>query len=58
MAKIIENAKGRRLIRLNTDDIINIVREYQSITFESIDYEDRRKKLDKFELYLPEDMPI
>lgn len=58
MAKIIENSKGRRLIRLNTDDIINIVREYQSITFDCSDYEDKRKLLDKFELYLPEDMPI
>lgn len=58
MAKIIENTNGRRLIRLNTNDIINIVREYQCITFDSLDYEERRKKLDKFELYLPEDMPI
>lgn len=56
MAKIIENKKGRRLIRLNTDDIINIVREYQAITINSNNYEKTRKKLEKSELYLPEDI--
>ena len=35
MAQIIENLKGRRSIRLNTDDIINIVREYQNISFDA-----------------------
>lgn len=55
MAKIIENKKGRRQIRLNTDDIINIVREYQNISVGACCYEHIREKLDKFELYLPED---
>ncbi|MBQ4123189.1 hypothetical protein IJD44_05660 [bacterium] len=55
MAKIIENKKGRRQIRLNTDDIINIVREYQNITAKSICYEHARELLDKFDLYIPED---
>ncbi len=58
MAKIIENFSGRRSIRLNTNDIINIVREYQNISTGAISYEDIRNRLDKFELYLPEDMPI
>lgn len=55
MAKIIENKKGRRQIRLNTDDVINIVREYQNIIRGTCCYEHIREKLDNFELYLPED---
>lgn len=55
MATIIENKKGRRIIRLNTDDIINIVREYQNISNNIKSYEEIREKLDKFNLYLPED---
>ena len=53
MAYILENKKGRRLIRLNTDDIINIVREYQLITN---GYEQTRKLLNAAQLFLPEDM--
>ena len=56
MAKIIENFSGRRNIRLNTDDIINIVREYQNITININNYNDIRCKLDNIELYLPEDI--
>lgn len=56
MAKILENFNGRRNIRLNTDDVINIVREYQNITNGSYSYEEIRKKLNSFELYLPEDL--
>ena len=56
MAKIIENTKGRRTIRLNTDDIINVVREYQNITINSICYEDIRTRLNKIEIIIPEDI--
>ena len=56
MAYIIENKKGRRLIRLNTDDIINIVREYQNLTCNSYSYSEIREKLNKNEVYIPEDM--
>lgn len=56
MAYIIENKKGRRLIRLNTDDIINIVREYQNITYNSMTYNEIRDKLNKNELFIPEDI--
>ncbi len=56
MAKIIENTSGRRNIRLNTDDILNIVREYQNITINSFSYNEIREKLDKFELFLPEEL--
>ncbi len=56
MAKIIENLNGRRIIRLNTNDIINIVREYQNITSGLCNYESIRSKLDIIDLYLPEDI--
>ena len=56
MAYILENKIGRRIIRLNTDDIINIVREYQNITYKTYSYSEIRNKLDKSELYIPEDI--
>ncbi len=56
MAKIIENSKGRRSIRLNTEDIINIVREYQNITSGCQSYENIRRNLNKAEIYIPEDL--
>ena len=55
MAEIIENLHGRRLIRVSTDDVISLVREYQNYACESTSYEEIRSKLDKAELYLPED---
>jgi len=55
MAQVIENNKGRRIIRLNTDDVINIVREYQNISCGINEYEEIRRKIDKLELYIPED---
>lgn len=56
MAQIIENKKGRRVIRLNTSDIIDIVREYQNLTIGAKDYLEIREKLNNAELYLPEDI--
>lgn len=58
MAKIIANKKGRRTIKLNTNEIISIVREYQNNTNKCSSYEEIRNKLNKIEIYLPEDMPI
>ena len=55
MAFIVENKNGRRIIRLNTDDIINIVREYQNMTCNLYSYSEIREKLDKLELFIPED---
>ncbi len=57
MAKIIENSKGRRSIRLNADDIISIVREYQNITKCETAYTEIRKKLLQADFYLPEEIP-
>ncbi len=56
MAKILENEFGRRNIRLNANDIINIVREYQCVTTGCLNYNEIRDKLNNIELYLPEDI--
>lgn len=58
MAKILENGKGRRLIKLDTNDVINIVREYQNLTYNLNNYNEIRNKLDNSELYLPEEISI
>lgn len=55
MATIVENQNGRRLIRVSTDDVIALVREYQNISCLTASYEETRKELDKRDLYLPED---
>ena len=56
MAKIVENTKGRRSIRLNVDDIISIVREYQNIIQSETAYIKIRRKLLQTEFYLPEEI--
>ncbi|MDD3237612.1 MAG: hypothetical protein PHV37_05885 [Candidatus Gastranaerophilales bacterium] len=56
MATIIENPKGRRIVKVSTDDVINIVREYQSITYAKKSYYEIRAALNAQELYIPEDI--
>ena len=56
MAEIIENSNGRRNIRLNKEDIINIVREYQNITVGSFTYEEVRTRLNDLTIIIPEDI--
>ena len=56
MAKIIENPVGRRMIIVSTDDIINIVREYQLITQQKYNYSEIRKALNQRTLFIPEDI--
>ena len=56
MAKNIEKSFGRRNIRLNENDIIDVVREYQKMTVGSFTYQEIRDKLKNFELYIPEDI--
>lgn len=55
MAEIIENMNGRRLIRVSTDDVISIVKTYQSLACESDSYKELRERLNKNDLYIPED---
>ena len=56
MAKIIENLHGRRMIRISTDDLISLVKEYQSAACESESYYELREKIDGKDLYIPEDI--
>ena len=57
MARIIENEEGkRRIIRMTTDDILNIVREYQQhVRFRS-SYNEIRNQLEDCVIFIPEDM--
>lgn len=55
MASIIENMYGRRTIKISTDDIISLVREYQNTAGFSSSYRELRERLDAREFYLPED---
>lgn len=54
MAKIIEGQ--RRIVKLSTDDILNIVREYQKLTINSCCYEHTREILEKNSLFIPEEL--
>lgn len=54
MAKIIEGQ--RRIIRLSTEDVLNIIREYQQITRTSCCYEHTRELLNKNPLFIPEEV--
>lgn len=56
MARIIEDAPGRRMIMLSTDDIISVVREYQTITYKKTTYSDIRNALQTRSLYIPEEI--
>ena len=56
MATIIENENGRRTIRVSTDDILSLVREYQTLTKNTHNYESIRRILSKNCFYLPEDI--
>ena len=52
MARIIEGK--RRIIELSTDDVINIVREYQQSVHKSCCYAHTREILDRKKIYIPE----
>lgn len=54
MAKIIEGQ--RRIIRLSTEDVLNIIREYQQLTNKSCCYEHTREILNKNPLFIPEEV--
>jgi len=56
MAKILNEDFKRRIIKLSTDDIINIVREYQNSTQGKTSYQQIRSSLDKLNLFIPEDL--
>ena len=56
MAKIIENKKGRRMVKMSVDDIISVVREYQRIVQNPKTYEGIRMILARATMYLPEEV--
>ena len=57
MARIIENESGkRRLIKMNSDDIISIVREYQRYVKYRSSYDEIRNQLQDCVIYVPEDI--
>lgn len=56
MARIIENLDGkRRMIKLSTNDIISVVREYQRIIKNGINYNDIYNTLRDNVVFIPED---
>ena len=57
MARIIENEVGkRRLIRMSTDDVISVVREYQRIVKLRSSSEEVRNQLEDCVIFIPEDV--
>ena len=57
MARIIENEKGtRRIIKMSTDDVINIVREYQKHVRYRKTYDEIRNQLEDCVIFIPEDI--
>ncbi len=56
MARIIENETGRRNVILTEDDVLSIVREYQTLTCGIKSYEEIRGVLRENKFYLPEDL--
>ena len=56
MARIIEAKKGcRRIIKMSSDDIISIVKDYQRIVPRFSSKEDARIFLSDTVIYIPED---
>ena len=57
MATILESDYNcRRTVRLSSEDVISIVREYQRITYKCSDIEEVRDRLKDSIIYIPEDI--
>ena len=57
MARIIESENGtRRLIKLTTEDVISVVRDYIRIVPRFSSIEDARNSLSDTVIYIPEDI--
>ena len=57
MARIIESSNSsRRVIKLSTDDILSVVREYQRIIKKPSNYAEARSLLEDNVIFLPEDI--
>lgn len=57
MARIIENESGkRRLIKMSSDDVISIVKEYQRHVKIRSSYDEIRSQLEDCVIFVPEDV--
>lgn len=57
MARIIENETGnRRIIKMTTDDVISVVKEYQKHVKIRSSYEEIRNQLEDYVIFIPEDV--
>ena len=57
MARIIENKKGaRRIIKMSTEDVLAVVKEYQRIVPRFSNIEIARNYLADTVIYIPEDV--
>ena len=57
MAKIIETQNStRRLIKMSSDDIVSVVRDYQRIVPRGCSMEDVRSYLEDTVIFIPEDV--
>lgn len=57
MARVIESENGgRRIIKMSTDDILSIVKDYQRIVPRFSKIEDVRSYLADIVIYIPEDV--
>ena len=57
MARIFESTnKGRRSIKLTTDDVISVVREYQRVVNQYKNIDNIRDCLENTVIYIPEDV--
>ena len=58
MARIIENEKGRRIVKMSVDDIISVVREYQRVVQNPKTYEGIRMILNQACMYFSMDQQV
>ena len=57
MARIIESENGsRRLIKMSTEDILSVIRDYQNAVPRGISSEEIRSYLGDIVIFLPEDI--
>ena len=57
MARIIESQNGsRRIIKMSTEDIISVIKDYQRIVPRFSTEEDARDYLSDVAIFLPEDI--
>ena len=56
MARIIENEGSRRLIKMSSDDIISVVRDYQRIVPRGCSAEEVRNYLSDTVIFIPEEI--